>query len=240
MHSLPPAYLELESIYARTLGQGMRSLAICAANSGEGVTSLAEALAQRVRVSGRRVLLVEMNLYQPSLAVHFGIERQAWLPEGGKQELASTALPVIHERDGLAILPASLDRDAHMRLRDPAVLTYSLQGWLEHYDHVLFDTSPLNATNQNNIPAEQICAACEGCLMIVLAGKTSETSVRQGVRRLRAANARLVGAVLNDWLNPSLATELRRETWRLQRFAPRLGAWLRDRINTLALLNVPI
>lgn len=240
MHSLPPAYLELESIYARTLGQGMRSLAICAARSGEGVTSLAEALAQRVRVSGRRVLLVEMNLYQPSLAGHFGVERQAWLPQGGKLAVASSAMPVIHEKEGLGILPASLDREAHMRLRDPAVLTHSLQGWLEQYDHVLFDTSPLTATNQYNIPAEQICAACEGCLLIVLAGRTSETSVRQAARRLQAVNARLVGAVLNDYLNPCLAAELRRETWRLQRLAPRLGAWLRERINASALLNAPI
>jgi protein-tyrosine kinase len=240
MPGLPIAYHELEAIYARTLGQGMRSLAVCAAKSGEGVTTLVEALAQRSRVTGRRVLLVEMNLYQPTLAAHFGVERQAWLPSGGKLSVEQAALPIIHQQGGLGILPASLAREASMRLRDPEVLASSLQGWLEHYDHVLFDTSPLTATNQNNIPAEQVCAACDGCVLIVLAGRTSETAVRQAMRHLQVANARLVGAVLNDLVNPSLAHELLRETWRLERRAPRLAAWLRTKISASGLLNVPV
>jgi len=240
MQSLPSAYYELEAIYARTLGQGMRSLTVCAARSGEGVTTIAEALARRARLSGRRVLLVEMNLYKPTLSNHFGIERQAWLLGGGKLSVERDSLPIIHEQDGLGLLPASLSHEAGMRLRDPDVLAYSLQGWLQDFDHVLFDTSPLTATNQNNVPAEQICAACEGCLLVVLAGRTSESSVRQASRRLKAANARLIGAVLNDQVNPSLAFELTRETLRIERRLPRLAAWFRDKISASELINAPL
>jgi hypothetical protein len=41
-------------------------------------------------------------------------------------------------------------------------------------------------------------------------------------------------------VNPSLAHELLRETWRLERRAPRLAAWLRTKISASGLLNVPV
>jgi protein-tyrosine kinase len=238
MQRLPVAYLELEAVYARSIGQGMRTLAVCAANSGEGVSMLAEALARRAQAAGRRVLLVEMNLYQPTMANHFGIERQAWLP--ARSEKGQGALPLIHEIQGFGVLPASLAKEASMRLREPHVLEHSLNEWLNHYDHVIFDTSPLNATNQHNIPAERIAAACEGCLLLVLAGKTTQSAVIQARRRLDAANVRLIGAVVNDCYNPTLAAEMVREVRRLERWVPRMAGWLKRRVMDSPLLNVPV
>lgn len=238
MHRLPVAYLELEAIYARTLGQGMRSLAVCAANSGEGVSMLAEALARRTQAGGHRVLLVEMNLYQPTMANQFGLERQAWLPALHADQ--PSQLPVINEEQGFGVLPASLAQEASLRLREPNVLEGSLREWLGRYDHVIFDTSPLNATNQNNIPAERIAAACDGCVMLVLAGVTSQTAVMQAKRRLDAAGARLAGAVFNDRQNPSLATEMVRESDRLARLLPRVSAWLKRKVSSSPLLNLPV
>ena len=238
MQRLPVAYLELEAVYARSIGQGMRTLAVCAANSGEGVSMLAEALAHRTQAAGRRVLLVEMNLYQPTMANHFGIERQAWLP--ALSEKGQGSLPLIHETQGFGVLPASLAKEASMRLREPHVLEQSLNEWLSHYDHVIFDTSPLNATNQHNIPAERIAAACEGCLLLVLAGKTTQSAVIQARRRLDAANVRLIGAVVNDCYNPTLAAAMERECKRLDRWAPRIAGWLKRRVMDSPLLNVPV
>lgn len=237
MQGLPVAYLELEAIYARTLGQGMRSLAICAANSGEGVSMLAVALARRAQAGGHRVLLVEMNLYQPTMANQFGLERQAWLPALHTNE--PSQLPMINMERGFGLLPASLSHEASVRLREPNVLEGCLRDWLGSYDHVIFDTSPLNATNQNNIPAERIAAACDGCFMLVLAGVTSQTAIIQAKRHLDAVGARLVGAAFNDRLNPSLAFEIARESDRVARFLPRLSAWLKRKVALSALLNFP-
>ena len=63
MATLPIHYLELETIYTKTLGQGLGSLAITAAESGEGITTLSMALSRRNETAGRKTLLVDLNLY---------------------------------------------------------------------------------------------------------------------------------------------------------------------------------
>jgi len=45
------------------LGEGKRSIAISSANSGEGVSSIAQALVQRNLLAGHSTLLVDLNLH---------------------------------------------------------------------------------------------------------------------------------------------------------------------------------
>ena len=110
--------------------------------------------------------------------------------------------------------------------------------WLEHYDVVLFDTSPLNALNRGNIPADQVCGACEGAVLVVLAGVTPTAMVQRAVDKLTRAEANLMGAVFNDRLNPGLASEILRELNRLPN--NRLTEWLKRWCRRSALLNFRI
>ena len=234
MNRLPISYMELEAIYTRTLGAGVRTLAVTSAVSGEGVTTIAEALARRMNAGGHRALLVELNLFHPELTRHMGLERSHWLPN------EPTSMQAVVQRDGFGFLSAPVSPDAPMRFREHAVLQGAIARWLQNYDAVVFDTSPLNAVNQGNIPAEQVCAVCDGALMVVLAGRTTESAVREAGQRLRDSGARLLGTVINDYHNPTLASELLREVGRLGQYWPRLAAWLRGRVRTSALLNAPV
>ena len=74
----------------------------------------------------------------------------------------------------------------------------------------------------------------------MLAGKTTQSAVIQARRRLDAANVRLIGAVVNDCYNPTLAAEMERECKRLDRWAPRIAGWLKRRVMDSPLLNVPV
>ena len=56
--------------------------------------------------------------------------------------------------------------------------------------------------------------------------------------RLRRAGAKLLGTVINDRFNPSLAQELLRETFRFDRYLPALSARLRSAIRRSRLLNL--
>jgi protein-tyrosine kinase len=232
---LPEHYVELERVYARTIGDGVRSLAVTSADEGEGVTTLVVALAKRSRHSGRSTLAVDLNLYRPALAERFGVTQ---IPRVADGRHGQDALPRVNLGDGLTLIPAPTDRGEAIRLRDRHRFDEYLDAWLGQFDTVIFDTTSLNGSNKGNIPAEQVCQGCAGAVLVVLAGITPASALRAALDKLGAAEANLLGTVLNDRHNPSLAEELRRETERFERRLPGLAQRVRGRIRASKLLSL--
>ena len=204
-------YLELDQVYVQTLGRGQRTLAVCAANSAEGVSTLACALAERHQQNGFSALLVDMNMFRPSLNQRFELQRVSW-----NAQPASYATAVMQVSPGLNVLTAS---EAPVnQFKQINVIQSMLDQWLSQYDVVIFDTSPLNAINRHNIPAEIICACVQGTLLVVRTAVTRQEDLQQAVERLQAYKVPIYGVVMNDVDFPPLHCELQRE---LRRFAPR-------------------
>ena len=226
---IPSQNMEIERIYSQVLGEGKRAIAITAANSGEGVSSIAQALTQRNLLAGHSTLLVDLNLHHPSLSGLLKLDEST--PESGlldKPQLVS----VKKQSTALTGIIPPTRRDLVMKLRRPGVLEQCISEWQATFDTVIFDTSPINRVNANNIPPERVAAACDGNLLVVLAGCTTEAMVSTAVDKLNAAGAQLLGCVYNDRNNPPLKSELLREVHRLEpRFggiAHRLGNWIRQ------------
>ena len=238
---LPIHYAELESIYSQTIDRGVRSLAITSCNGGEGTTTLACALAKRAQAGGHRTLLIDMNFCRPAIGPELGIEQKPWrsLERHFSDEIELTPAQADYQGEGcLAVLPGPATPTGSLLLREKQYLDRCIQAWLAEYEVVIIDTSPLNAINRHNIPAERIAAECDGVLLTVRAGVTLQSQVVSAVARLEAMDVQLSGCVFNDIENPSLAEELIRETHRLQRWLPGLMSWLRQRVQRSALLNM--
>lgn len=240
---LPIHYAELESVYSQTIDRGVRSLAVTSCNGGEGTTTLACALAKRAQAGGHRTLLIDMNFCRPAIAAELGVEQQPWrsLERHFTDEIKLTgaALPAIGS-GCLAVLPAPVTPTGSLLLREKHYLDCCIQAWLAEYEVVIIDTSPLNAINRHNIPAERIAAECDGVLLMVRAGVTLQSQVDAAVGRLTSMGVRLSGCVFNDIDNPSLADEMIRESFRLQRWFPRLMEWVRAKASRSALLNTDV
>jgi protein-tyrosine kinase len=232
---LPEHYAELERIYARTIGGGVRSLAVTAADKCEGVTTLVVALAKRNRHSGRSTLAVDLNLFRPALAERFGVSQVQPVADG---RTGPDSLPRISLGDRLTLIPAPTDRGEAIRLRDRHRFEEYLAAWLGEFETVIFDTTPLNVSNKGNIPAEQVCQGCEGAVLVVRAGITPASALRAALEKLGSAEVNLLGTVLNDQNNPSLAEELKREAQRFERRLPGLAQRLQGCIQASKLLNI--
>ena len=234
--SIPYHNMEIEQIYSQILSETGCSIAVCSANADEGVTSIALALAQRNLLAGRSTLLVDLNLYRPAMKNLLDI---AVIPSPSS---IGTAIKTSIGIDSDMLLPAQLitadnnsialtgitapsQRQHIMKLRQPGTLEHYLSDWLQQYDNVIIDTSPLNKINARNIPPERVAAACDGAILVVLAGHTTEAMLTAAVSKLHTTNAKLLGCVFNDRDNPSLKNELIREAERLE---PKLG-WLSRR-----------
>lgn len=223
MSGIPIEWAELEAVYARTLGRGLRSLAVTAAGPGEGVTTLARALAERAAAVGVRTLYVDFNLRNPMVPGGSG----AFLAEDVAVENA--VLPTLV--DALHVMPAPTRAANPLALRDSARLRAALDNLLAEYAFIVFDTSPLNVTNGGNIPAEAVAAACDGVVLVVLAERTTAGAAGAATARLRRAGAQVIGVVMNDRFAPTLADELCREIGRFDRLAPglvrRVQGWIK-------------
>lgn len=232
MH-INPQHMEIEQIYSHLHCNGRRSICLCAANVGEGVTTIAVALAQRNLVAGKSTLLVDLNCHRPALTslLHLpsSIERSF---EGDITGLLEEPQLVscTEQEIGLTGIPCPRRRELIIKLRQPGVLERCIAQWLETYDTILFDTSAINRTNANNIPPERVAAACDGALLVVLAGSTTETMVSSAMEKLQSGGAQLLACVYNDRDNPTLKNELIRELNRLEpRFkslARHFGIWI--------------
>lgn len=236
MIPLPIHHTEVEDIYAKTLGAGLSTLAIAAAEDGEGVSTLSYALARRCAAIGRKTLLVDFNRRRPSVGQRLAIPARDWLPGAPSAQVAIVQL----SRTGLSVLPAPGENIEWLAVRDTPTLHKCFQQWRRRFDCIVADTSPLTVRNQKNFPPESVCAACDGTVLVVLTGRTSETRVQEARHKLADANARLVGAVLNDRYAPALADELLRETRRLDKAMPRLMQKLRAMIRRSTFLNQAI
>ena len=227
MH-IPATSVEIDRIYAQISSQDIRSIAITSANSGEGVSSIALALAQRSLLAGHSTLLVDLNIYHPSLKhvlnIDADLSESYLLDQPELVSLENTSIVVTG-------VPAPTQRDVTMKLRQQGVLEHCIQQWLNSYERVIIDTSPINRVNANNIPTERIAAACDGCLVVVMAGSTTEAMIVSAINKLTTASVRVLGCIFNDRDNPTLKNELLRETKRLRprfdKLANRLEDWLR-------------
>jgi Mrp family chromosome partitioning ATPase len=233
MIPLPIHNPELEDIYTRTFGDGLRSLAITSSRDCEGVSTIAYALARRGAADGRKTLLVDFNRRRPSVGPRLGLEAKPWLPGDDNTPAAVISLG----QSGLYVLPAPQGETSELRSRDTQALRQCFEQWQQDFDCIVADTAPLTQRENAAFPSENVCAACDGALMVVLTGRTSEIKILEARDRLIKANANLIGGILNDCHAPELAAELIRETHRLDAPLPRLMTWLRARIENSTFLN---
>ncbi|MCE2570759.1 hypothetical protein [Motilimonas eburnea] len=233
-------YQELEQIYNQTFGQGIRTLAVVGCAPKEGVTTLISALAERTLLAGKSTLVVDLNLHHPSLARLLPSQDTATNTDISTQDNQAELVSINHSQSVFTGICISQRREWLQKCREPQFLKQQLAGWLEEFDHVLVDTSALNQRNQQNIPAELVAAAAQGCVLVAQAGQSTEGMLQSALARLDEASANLLGCVINDQYNPRLADEICREVRRLQNKLPKLAAWLCQRVKQTRLLNTEI
>jgi hypothetical protein len=207
---------EIEALWRGVGDAG--SIAIAAAQPGEGTSLLAEAIWRRAEHSGRSALLVKLNGATP------GAE------PGQVQRLGNHPLGELGAPDAAQLAA----------WREPARLREAIALWRQDWDLVVIDAAPVLARGAQALPGLTAAAAAEATLLVVLAGRTAASALREARERLMAAGAALVGVAMNDRDNPSLAMELERQAARFARVLPGLAARLTRAVRGSALLGLRV
>ncbi|WP_026973371.1 tyrosine-protein kinase family protein [Aliagarivorans marinus] len=208
---LPEDYQELEAVYQRLPLAQASCIGVSATRSGEGVSTLVDALARRAQLAGHRVLVVDLNLHRPRVQ-HSLIGCSGW--QQGEPEINRSAA-------GLDYLPPPADRTSLIKLKEPGYLEKWIEQWKQSYQLVLLDCSSLTRANAGNLPALRALVAADQTLLCYLAGRTPGNELRDCLEDLNRTDAVVLGLVVNDRFNPSLRSELMRQGAKVSRFFPK-------------------
>lgn len=222
---VPVHYIEPDGLFNATIARGITSLCVTSANAQEGVSTVSYSVAKRSAASGKQTLLMDANLHNPSVAKRLGMTgATVW---NGTSETMEAAIKHFDDIN-LSILPALDKPIAPVNLRDPVYLREMITRLQQLFDIVIVDASALNTPQTYAIPAAYLAAACEGSVLVVQARVTPEEHLIQAAKSLQAADAVLLGCVLNYQHYAKLSDSIESATDHWQ--PHRLKARLRDKL----------
>lgn len=221
---IPYQYQEIEQLYSKTVGKGVRTIAVLSSIAEEGTSSVVCALAQRATAVNKKVLVVDLNLHNPFVSAQ--IEQ----PNTEQPNLPQTIQPT--SGPSLNVLPVPIDDKNQMKMREQNMFSTMTEQWLEQYDLIIFDTSPLCQVNRKNIPPQIVASCSDAAVLVVRSGKTQQRQLSEAMTILNSLNVNLLGTVVNDYTNPSLGIELVRQCCKMGKMFPRFADWLIGKINT--------
>ncbi|NOH96362.1 chromosome partitioning protein ParA [Vibrio sp. 99-70-13A1] len=228
--TISATHAEIEQLYLASELNEHKSICVTACHSGDGVTSVAAALAERYLLAGHSTLYVDLNLFNP----------------------AFKDVNVLHEPDGEHLIehvetnrmfvgvPAPRQASTQLAYKDPTTLSKVISQWLGNYDRVIVDTSPILNINKGNIPAQSVASACDTTLLVVAYGETSTHHLEQAKSLLSGTSINLMGAIMNMKHTPSFSQELTRQinkAWFLPR---KVRTSLISKLVRNEFLNLPI
>ncbi len=172
-----------------------RVLLVTSAGPGEGKSTTALTLARNFAQMGKRVLLIEGDLRNPSL--HRALELSAEV--GLSNVLAGGMLLADAVRDTddqrLKVILAGPLPPNPAELLSGSKLVSLLTVASERYDQVIIDGPPIMGIADAPILANVV----DGTMMVVHSGRTRITTAQAALKRLHAARAQLVGSLLTQY-----------------------------------------
>ena len=172
-----------------------RSLLITSPSPSEGKSTAALTIAQNFSNIGKRVLLIDSDMRKPSIHKKLGIDNAIGLSSylagmiaisDAVRETQYSELHVV-TTGPLPPNPAELLHDDNMR----RLLAYGLQ----HYDQIIIDGPPVMGLADAPI----LSSIMEGVVLVISAGTTRKYAASVALKRLHAAQARVVGALINKF-----------------------------------------
>ena len=171
-----------------------RTLVVTSAIAGEGKTTTSANLACSLAWEGRRVLLVDGDLWRGRLHRRFRGPRSPGLAEC---LLADEALPeTIRSTDiaTLSFMPSGKGVGSPSDMVTSARVPRLFARLREQFDLVVIDTPPVLASSETVV----LTTSADGVVLVVRAGHTDREVVQHAVHQITSTGGHLVGAVLND------------------------------------------
>lgn len=171
------------------------SLLVSSARPAEGKSTTAYAVALNLARVGKRVLLVDGDLRNPSMHRVVGVENERGMSNllSGSADLGAVVQPT--HQDNLFFIPCGPLPPNPAELWGGDRLRQFLTETRNNFDHVVIDGPPVLGFAD----APMLAAAVNGVLFVLESRGTRRGQARGALRRLQVGRAHLLGAVLTKF-----------------------------------------
>ena len=175
------------------LDADVRVIVVTSSVANEGKTTISSNLAAVLAENERTVILVDGDLRRPKISQNLGIEGALGFVDAlaGKVDLDEVIQPWAHE--GLFVLPAGSTPPNPAGVLGSRAMKDLLQTLRLRYDYVIIDAPPLLPVTD----AAVVAHLADGAILVARYGKTSRHQLAASMRSLSAAQAQILGAVIN-------------------------------------------
>ena len=190
------SYRSVRTALQFSTDQGVpKVLLVTSASPGEGKSTTALALARNFAQMGKRVLLIEGDLRNPSLQKSLKMRAEVGLSNllAGAHTLAEAVLDT--DEPLLKVILAGPLPPNPAELLSGSKLVSVLTIASQHYDQVIIDGPPVMGIADAPILAN----AADGTMLVVHSGKTRIATAQAAVKRLQSARAHLIGSLLAQY-----------------------------------------
>ncbi len=177
-----------------TLGKTMQVLLVTSSNAGEGKSTTAANLAAAVAETGKKVALVDADLRRPSLHLAFGLENRVGLTTALLKDtpvLSDVFRPAPYST--LRLMTSGPLPPNPAELLDWEGFDALLERLKRDVDLVVLDSPPVLAVADARILASK----ADATIFVIDSGRTRAGAVKKAIQALTAANATVIGVVLN-------------------------------------------
>ncbi len=176
------------------IDEKMRSLMVTSSSPSEGKSTTAANLAIVFAQQGKKVLLIDADLRKPTMHYTFRLNNYTGLTSVLTH--SSSLLSACQETnvENLYVLTSGPIPPNPAELLSSKMMDNCLQQLHESFDLIIFDTPPVLAVTDAQILANK----CDGTILVVASGKTEIGAAVKAKELLAAANAKLLGVVLNQ------------------------------------------
>jgi succinoglycan biosynthesis transport protein ExoP len=187
------AFRQLRTNVIFTAEQRAHTLVITSTGPGEGKTVVSTNLAKGLAMTGRKVLIIDVDMRRPRVHEVFGVAREPGLSEllAGTVDLtqAIRQMPV----PDLLVMPAGGPTETPTELLSSPQFAQLLQSLVEKFGWVILDAPPVNVVADACIVANRAAAV----LFVASAQQTKRSAAQNALEQLDLAGATFLGAVLN-------------------------------------------
>jgi capsular exopolysaccharide synthesis family protein len=173
----------------------LKSLVISSTLPGEGKSTISLYLAKVAAAMGKRVLLVDADMRNPTVHRYVESLTNTWglsnAISGGAE--AQDLIQTLPEEENLSVLTAGQTPPNPARLLASAKMKDLLLDFQAKYDLVIIDTPPLHGFAD----AKYLASQTDGLMMVVGLDKTEKPAVRQVLNDLEVSHINLLGIVAN-------------------------------------------
>lgn len=166
-------------------------VAVTSATRGEGKTTTSVGLSMASVVSGRWTLLIEGDLYRPTLSTYLPIPPDAPTIVDALLEPDAEIVPA--RVDGLDVLPAPRGLEDPARLLQPPLVAKLLSRLRLHYNDIVVDMPPATATSD----ALTLARFTDGVVVVMDASEPNKQAHRMLRKMLEQSGISVLGVALN-------------------------------------------